>query len=197
MSQEVDPVLAEALRLLQEGAAAQYGSDAIAGVVNIILKDNFASKTAEVEAGGPTRGGFRTYQLEATALRIKGPQRFSITGKLDKTSELTEAERKVVQAAGSVPTVASDPDPAAYRSLIPDSRELSLNLSLARGLGKDGLGGNVSVNGNLTRTDSHRNSGLDLVTLRAPDGTTALRTLADQPLADALRAAMQGGNKKG
>lgn len=186
----------EAIRrveILPEEVALRFGFPANSRVVNIILKDNFASKTAEVEAGGPTRGGFGTYQLEATALRIKGPQRFSITGKLDKTSELTEAERKVVQAAGSVPTVASDPDPAAYRSLIPDSRELSLNLSLARGLGKDGLGGNVSVNGNLTRTDSHRNSGLDLVTLRAPDGTTALRTLAD-PLERATRTtAAQGG----
>jgi len=186
----------EAIRrveILPEEVALRFGFPANTRVVNMILKDNFASRTVEAETAMPTRGGFQTYEVEATSLRIKGPQRFSITAKIDDTSELTEAERGVIQTPGSVPTVSTDPDPAAYRSLIADSRELGLNMSLARGLGKDGLGGNVSVNGNLTRTDSRRNSGLDVVVLRAPGGATAVRSLAD-PLERATRiTTAQGG----
>lgn len=186
----------EAIRrveILPEEVALRFGFPANTRVVNMILKDNFASRTVEAETAMPTRGGFQTYEVEATSLRIKGPQRFSITAKIDDTSELTEAERGVIQTPGSVPTVSTDPDPAAYRSLIADSRELGLNMSLARGLGKDGLGGNVSVNGNLTRTDSHRNSGLDVVVLRAPGGATAVRSLVD-PLQRVTRTSTaQGG----
>lgn len=186
----------EAIRrveILPEEVALRFGFPANTRVVNMILKDNFASRTVEAETAMPTRGGFQTYEVEATSLRIKGPQRFSITAKIDDTSELTEAERGVIQTPGSVPTVSTDPDPATYRSLIADSRELGLNMSLARGLGKDGLGGNVSVNGNLTRTDSRRNSGLDVVVLRAPGGATAVRSLVD-PLERVTRTTTaQGG----
>ena len=186
----------EAIRrveILPEEVALRFGFPANSRVVNMILKDNFSSKTVEVETAMPTRGGFQTYEVEATALRIDGPQRFSVTAKIDDTSELTEAERGVIQAAGSVPTVATDPDPATFRSLIADSRELGLNVSLARGLGKDGLGGNFSLNGNLTRTDSRRNSGLDVVVLTAPGGATAIRTL-DDPLERRTRTTTaQGG----
>lgn len=181
------------IEILPEEVALRFGFPANTRVVNMILKNNFASKTIEVETAVPTRGGFQTYEVEATALRINGPQRFSVTAKIDDTSELTEAERDVTQAAGSSPTVSTDPNPALFRSLVADSRELGLNLSLARGLGKDGLGGNVSLNGNLTRTDSRRNSGLDVVVLTAPGGATAVRTLAD-PLERTTRTtSAQGG----
>ncbi|NBW76233.1 MAG: TonB-dependent receptor [Sphingomonadaceae bacterium] len=186
----------EAIRrveILPEEVALRFGFPANTRVVNMILKDNFSSKTVEVEAATPTRGGFQTYEVEATALRIDGPQRFSLTAKIDDTSELTEAERGVIQTLGSVPTVSTDPDPAAFRTLIANSRELGLNVSLARGLGKDGLGGNFSVNGNLTRTDSRRNSGLDVVVLTAPGGATAIRSL-DDPLERRTRTTTaQGG----
>ncbi|MBV7538354.1 TonB-dependent receptor [Duganella sp. sic0402] len=48
------------IEVLQDGAAAQYGSDAIAGVVNIILKSNTHGGTASVNGGGYVDGGGRT-----------------------------------------------------------------------------------------------------------------------------------------
>lgn len=186
----------EAIRrveILPEEVALRFGFPANTRVVNMILKDNFSSKTIEAETGFPTRGGFQTYEVEATALRINGPKRFSVTARIDDSSELTEAERRVIQTAGSVSTVSTDPNPSEFRSLIADSRELSLNTSFAQGLGKDGLGGNFSLNGNLTRTDSRRNSGLDLVVLTAPGGATAIRAL-DDPLERTTRTtSAQGG----
>jgi len=45
----------ERIEVLRDGASAQYGSDAIAGVINIILKKN-TGLTASVTAGGATAG---------------------------------------------------------------------------------------------------------------------------------------------
>jgi iron complex outermembrane recepter protein len=41
----------ERIEVLRDGAAAQYGSDAIAGVINIVLKKNFNGLSASVMAG--------------------------------------------------------------------------------------------------------------------------------------------------
>lgn len=46
----------ERIEILRDGAAAQYGSDAIAGVVNIILKSNASGGSAEI-IGGMTEDG--------------------------------------------------------------------------------------------------------------------------------------------
>ncbi|WP_305701560.1 TonB-dependent receptor domain-containing protein [Novosphingobium sp.] len=171
------PEAVRRVEILPEEVALRFGYPADARVVNFILKDNFASKTVEVETGVPTRGGFQTYEVEGTALRIAGKQRFSVTGKIDDTSPLTEAERGVIQS--SAPTVSTDPDPAAARTLIADSRELSLGTAWSRGLGKDGLGGQISLSGNAARSDSRSLSGLNLVVLTAPGGASAIRSVGD------------------
>jgi iron complex outermembrane receptor protein len=48
------------VEVLQDGAAAQYGTDAIAGVVNIILKSNYQGGTANANTGGYLNGGGHT-----------------------------------------------------------------------------------------------------------------------------------------
>ncbi|PRY36487.1 iron complex outermembrane receptor protein [Spirosoma oryzae] len=46
------PVAAiERIEVLRDGAAAQYGSDAIAGVINVVLKKNYTGFTASLTAG--------------------------------------------------------------------------------------------------------------------------------------------------
>ena len=57
------PVAAiERVEILQDGASAIYGSDAIAGVVNFILKEDFQGIDASVYGGAPTRSGGGTEQ---------------------------------------------------------------------------------------------------------------------------------------
>ncbi|MES2163855.1 MAG: TonB-dependent receptor [Pseudomonadota bacterium] len=53
------------IEVLQDGAAAQYGSDAIAGVINIILKSNNHGGTASATGGGYSDGGGRTGDASA------------------------------------------------------------------------------------------------------------------------------------
>ena len=52
------------IEVLRDGAAAQYGSDAIAGVINIILKKN-TGLTASVTGGGASRGDGELYNVNA------------------------------------------------------------------------------------------------------------------------------------
>jgi iron complex outermembrane receptor protein len=53
----------ERIEVLRDGAAAQYGSDAIAGVINIVLKDNSSGGNVDVRGGGYSDGGGETYQF--------------------------------------------------------------------------------------------------------------------------------------
>jgi iron complex outermembrane receptor protein len=48
------------IEVLRDGAAAQYGSDAIAGVVNVVLKENATGGEVSVHGGGYSDGGGRT-----------------------------------------------------------------------------------------------------------------------------------------
>jgi iron complex outermembrane receptor protein len=55
------------IEVLTEGAAAQYGSDAIAGVINIILKKNNSGGTIDATYGRFFGGGGNTGKVEANA----------------------------------------------------------------------------------------------------------------------------------
>ena len=55
------------IEVLTEGAAAQYGSDAIAGVINIILKKDSSGGSVDATYGGYFDGGGSTTKVEANA----------------------------------------------------------------------------------------------------------------------------------
>jgi iron complex outermembrane receptor protein len=57
----------ERIEVLKDGASAQYGSDAMAGVVNIILKKNFKGTTINAEGGSSTEGGGATKHVSITS----------------------------------------------------------------------------------------------------------------------------------
>lgn len=145
------------MEILSEEVALRFGYPADARVINFILKDNYRSHSLMLGLGLPTRGGFGTWQAEATMLRISGPKRFSVTATADDTSPLFEAERGLIQANPPLP---GHPDPADYRTLIADSRNFGLNATVTRGLGAKGANGNFTLNANASRADSTDYSGL-------------------------------------
>ncbi len=55
------------IEVLTDGAAAQYGSDAIAGVINIILKKNYTGGSLTATHGGYMDGGGDTNDVSANA----------------------------------------------------------------------------------------------------------------------------------
>ncbi|CAN7466506.1 TonB-dependent receptor [Phenylobacterium sp. LjRoot219] len=71
------------VEVLQDGAAAQYGTDAIAGVVNIILKDKSAGGMLEGTAGQYYKGDGETGAVSANFGAPIGPNGFiNLTGEI-------------------------------------------------------------------------------------------------------------------
>jgi iron complex outermembrane receptor protein len=91
------------VEVLQEGAAAQYGTDAIAGVVNIILKHNNSGGTATGSAGQYFEQGGQTYDFNANlGFDLGGKGFLNITGekRFRGFSQRGGQDIRVVNAAG-------------------------------------------------------------------------------------------------
>jgi iron complex outermembrane recepter protein len=81
------------VEVLRDGAAAQYGSDAIAGVINIVLKSNSSGGNIDARGGAYSDGGGQTYQFlgnEGFKLGEKGFVNFNIdrlnNGNVDRSA---------------------------------------------------------------------------------------------------------------
>ena len=170
------PEAIKRVEILPEEVALRFGSPPNTRVVNLILKDNYSSRALEGSYSLPTAGGFNAWRGEATLLKIKKLNRFTVTGTTTDTSPLFENERDVVQAASSIPSVPTDPDPAAFRTLIGDSRSFGLNSAWTKGFGKDGTKGALTISAEANRTDNLSFSGLNTVPLTAPVDLLERRT---------------------
>jgi iron complex outermembrane receptor protein len=174
------PEALQKVEVLSEEVAQQFGYSPDQRVINFILKDNFQSREIELEYEQPDRGGYSQKEAEATYLLIDGQSRFNINAEISDTSLLTEAERGVIQAEGSIPGLATDPDPAAFRSLIADSVGYELNGNWSTKLANNGT--SLSLNGAFERDDRRSLQGIDSVLLTDPGGDTLLRTLDGDPI---------------
>ena len=154
----------EAIRrveVLPEEVALRYGYSPDQRVVNFILKDHFFARTAEAEYNQPVAGGASTVKGMASTVKIDMGRRLNVTVRADHTTPITEAERKVIQTDGSTPTVAGDPLPANNRTVQSDTQDYSLNGTYTIPLGQGAFGGNLTLNGTLSRTVAKGLSGLD------------------------------------
>ena len=182
---EIRSLPPEAIRkveVLPEEVALKYGFRPDQRVVNFILKDKFRSFGSETEGKVPSAGGYSDVSQEFTLTRIDKAARLNVTGTLERSSPLTEAERRIVQPAATGTTkVAGDPSASDFRTLLADRRSASLNATWAKSLG---VGASLTLNGLVQRNDSRSLNGLNSVVLNAPDGTVYQRTtLLPEPLA--------------
>ncbi|MEO1967613.1 MAG: hypothetical protein ABGW87_02730 [Sphingomonadaceae bacterium] len=176
------PEAIKRLEILPEEVALKYGFPPDQRVINFILKDNFRSLSAEADYGRATQGGGAKGELQASQLAINGKSRLNASIDYKHTSPITEAERDVVQTPGSVPSVVTDPNPADFRSLAAKDSTLEVDFTSTNGLGKDGSDGQFTINTQVIHEDTLNLSGLDLVTLTAPDGSSARRAIDARPL---------------
>lgn len=169
------------VEVMPEEVAQRFGFPPDRRVVNLILKENYSSREIELEFEAPDRGGYWRNEQEFTLLTINDGARMNLNLERGDGSLLTEAERDVEQTAGSVSDVASDPDQALYRSLVPELTEYEATLNWAKAYLESGS--SLSFNATYEREESLSLSGLDTVLLAAPDGSSALRTFGeDDPL---------------
>lgn len=179
------PEAIDKIEVFPEEVAQEYGYSADQRVVNIILKRNYSSREIELEYGQPFDGGTSTKEIEGTLVQIAGQNRLNINLGYETSSMLTEAERDIIQTGTSLDTVASDPDPAQFRSLVSDSDDFEADINWATSLG---TGSSISLNGSYERSEGLRLQGLDTVVLTNPAGDTVFRQFgsADPLLVDSL-----------
>ncbi len=97
------------IEVLRDGAAAQYGSDAIAGVLNLLLKDDRAGGRVELRSGTHAAGDGREYGVAANAglpLGRAGFANLSLeygqTGSTDRSVQRTDAAGLIAAGNGHV-----------------------------------------------------------------------------------------------
>ncbi|MEO0464524.1 MAG: hypothetical protein AAF127_15450 [Pseudomonadota bacterium] len=165
------------VEVFPEETAQRFGLPPDRRVINLILKDNFASREVELEFEGPARGGNYTREQELGYLRIAKGGRFNFNFTAQDTSLLTEDERDIIQTPGSTSELEGDPSQAEARSLIADSRSFDANLSWAKAFIDSGI--SLSANANYVRNDSRNLDGVNLVTLSDAGGDSLTRTFGE------------------
>jgi outer membrane receptor protein involved in Fe transport len=172
------PEAIKKVEILPEEVALQFGYPPNQRVVNFILKDNYAATTVEVKSGVAGDGGYTAHSESASLVKIAGKSRMNVTARFQDSNALTEAERGIVQPPVSGATVAGDSDPAAFRTLIPETRSSSVNGTYGRPVGK----GSLSLNGALQKDYTRSQFGLNSAALADASGATTRTFLFPGPL---------------
>ena len=89
--------IVDRIEVLKDGASSIYGSDAVAGVINIITKKNIDTTTAATQLTFPTNGGGEVFNLSITSGFVKDRARFSGSYDYRERSELTLGQRDWTQ----------------------------------------------------------------------------------------------------
>lgn len=137
----IPSIALQRVEVLRDGAAAQYGSDAIAGVLNFILKDNAEGLEVEGKWGQYQEGDGDIYSVSANLglpLTDAGYANFSFEyGESDATDRSVQRDdAAALVAAGN--TAVANPAQIWGSPIIDDDLKLWMNLGLD-------LGGETSV----------------------------------------------------
>ncbi|MGB0525319.1 MAG: TonB-dependent receptor [Flammeovirgaceae bacterium] len=103
------------VEVLRDGASAQYGSDAIAGVINVILKDNVDYTNLNITSGITTEGdGFNIGYNLNTGVRVGTRGFVNVSTSFTKQEETNRAgspgEDLLIGADASNPWIQANPD---------------------------------------------------------------------------------------
>jgi iron complex outermembrane recepter protein len=134
------------VEILRDGASAQYGSDAIAGVMNVILKDKYEYSTLNLTAGTTSKGDGEHY-----GIGYNGGTNLSGKGFLNYTIGLNQQNNAIRSGIIDIPTeiatFGGNPvDDASIRKFLADYP----------------TGGNLNGTGETTAAKFLINGGVDL-----------------------------------
>ncbi len=113
------------IEILRDGASAQYGSDAIAGVMNIILKDDAENGSITLRSGITAEGDGENYGIV-----LNNGSKIGKTGFVNYTMDLSKLEQSnrpgTVDAAGEAGDFGADiADVNAFLALKPDAGNIN------------------------------------------------------------------------
>jgi len=182
------------IEVLRDGAAAQYGSDAVAGVLNIILKSNSQGGTSDTtigtrhkyDNGGQDNGNAVQQTLDwGLALPRQGFLNLAVDGKYQ------QATVRNTDATGAFyHPVDGQPDPReatankkVYAGGLPEIRALNLSYN-AEAPVDDSLSfysfGTVSARDGRVGQNFRRPNSLNIIPSLYPDGTAPVYTLSER-----------------
>jgi iron complex outermembrane recepter protein len=112
----------ERVEILTDGASALYGSDAVGGVANIIMKKSYEGFSATALYGGSTDGGFKQQQFSAVGGTVWDGGGLIGTAMSNSNSAITARQRSY--------TASANPENTLY----PDLSRRNLSLSARQDL---------------------------------------------------------------
>ena len=95
---QIPATAVERMEILLDGASATYGADAVAGVVNIILKTDAEGLLVNTRYGTVTQGNLREYRASATGGLGWGSGNLSLSYEFFDRAELLAGDRDFVVA---------------------------------------------------------------------------------------------------
>lgn len=131
--------------VVQGGGAAVYGSDAMAGVVNYILRDDFDGLTVDAQTGISSRDDYATHSLRLTVGRNFADGRANLAANVEwsKSDPLMYVDRPA-SARGAAPGFFLNPDDTGPNDGRPDRivvEDLRLPFLSPNGIIFTGVGG--------------------------------------------------------
>jgi outer membrane receptor protein involved in Fe transport len=124
------------IEVLDDGASAIYGSDAVAGVVNIITRKDFDGVQTGVRYGASTEGGAREYTASQLLGRSWGTGNFLLNFEYDDQGGLDASQRNWIGGEGG-----------PY-SLIPENRRNSVFAT-----GSEDIGSGTTLSASILYSD--------------------------------------------
>lgn len=120
----IPAALVERVEVITGGASAVYGSDAVTGVVNIILKDDFEGGEITVQGSGSESGDGREWAINGVYGRNFGGGRGNVTGTLfyDHSDQVLASDIAALQDWGTIlnPADTGPADGIPNRILVPN-----------------------------------------------------------------------------
>lgn len=92
----------ERIEILTDGASAIYGADAVAGVVNIILRKDFDGAETGLQYGATTQSGVDEQRVSQLVGKTWSTGNALVVGELYKRSELDVVDRDYLVEAGAL-----------------------------------------------------------------------------------------------
>jgi iron complex outermembrane recepter protein len=139
------------VEILRDGASAQYGSDAIAGVMNVILKDKFEYSSLNVTSGVTSKGDGGTYGLS-----FNSGSNFAKNGFINYTVGFNQTDNAIRSGIIDLPTeIATFGDPT-----LPNSDPA--NVGIVNFLKVNPTAGNLNGTGATTAAKFSFNTGIPI-----------------------------------
>lgn len=100
------------IEILSGGASAIYGSDAVAGVINIITKSNYDGNELHLRGGTTTRGGGQSYTLQFTGGKTEDKWNVTYAFQYQRKKPIMAFQRDFMDTTYNNPAFRDDPSKA-------------------------------------------------------------------------------------